>query len=164
MSFLLTRPSHSIIVASSSKPPQASHILYRLHRHSEIAYNMLARATRPKLMLAVPTTTPTTLTKSPLPRTPISPCPISPTVHNTRLNQRGFSTMQPPTFAYAQPSNTKSILKKGQKGQTSSSASKKLQFREEPAVRCISPVPEDYHGTYVKMSKDERRWGSGRDL
>ncbi|KAF6230107.1 hypothetical protein HO133_004446 [Letharia lupina] len=120
---------------------------------------MLARAARPKL--AVLTATPTTLTKSPLPRTPLSPSPMSPTVRNTRLNQRGFSTLQPPTFAYAEPSNTKSILKKGQ---TSRSTGKKLQFREEPAVRCISPVPEDYHGTYVKMSKDERRWGSGRSL
>ncbi|KAF6240283.1 hypothetical protein HO173_001894 [Letharia columbiana] len=120
---------------------------------------MLARAARPKL--AVLTATPTTLTKSPLPRTPLSPSPMSPTVRNTRLNQRGFSTLQPPTFAYAEPSNTKSILKKGQ---PSRSTGKKLQFREEPAVRCISPVPEDYHGTYVKMSKDERRWGSGRIL
>lgn len=86
---------------------------------------------------------------------------MSPTVRNTSLNQRDFSTLQPPTLAYAQPPNMKSILKKGQ---TSSSRGKKLQFREEPAVRCISPVPEDYHGTYVKMSKDERRWGSGRGL
>ncbi|KAL9077657.1 MAG: hypothetical protein Q9161_000029 [Pseudevernia consocians] len=117
---------------------------------------MLARAARPKLMLAVPTVAPPTLA---LPRTPISPSPMSPTVRNTRLNQRGVSTLQAPTFTYAQPSNTKSILKKGR---TSSSTGKKLQFRDEPAVRCISPVPEDYHGTYVKMSKDERRWGSGR--
>lgn len=122
---------------------------------------MLARAARPKLMLAVPTAAPATLAKSPLPRTPILPSPMSPTVRNTGLNQRGFSTLQPPTFAHAQPSNSKSILKKGHK---SSSAGKKLQFREEPAVRCISPVPEDYHGTYVKMSRDERRWGSGRGL
>ncbi|CAF9908945.1 MAG: hypothetical protein ALECFALPRED_005175 [Alectoria fallacina] len=120
-----------------------------------------ARPVRPKLMLAVPTAAPATLAKSPLPRTPISPSPMSPTVRNTRLNQRGFSTLQPPTLGYAQPSNTKSILKKSQ---TPSSTGKKLQFKEEPAVRCISPVPDDYHGTYVKMSKDERRWGNGRGL
>ncbi|KAL8741135.1 MAG: hypothetical protein Q9190_006231, partial [Brigantiaea leucoxantha] len=118
---------------------------------------MLARAARPKLALAVPAASASSIApKSPLLRTPVSPSPISPTVRNTRLNQRGFSTLQPPTFAYAQPSSTKSILKKGQ---TSGSTSKKLQFREEPAVRCITPVPEDYHGTYVKMSRDERRWG-----
>ncbi|KAL2056198.1 hypothetical protein ABVK25_003221 [Lepraria finkii] len=122
---------------------------------------MLARAARPKLVLAVPTinTVSAATAKSPLPRTPISPSPISPTVRNTRLNQRGFSTLQPPTFAYSQPSNTKSILKKGQ---ASSSSSKKLSFKEEPSVRCITPVPEDYHGTYMKMSKDERRWGKGK--
>ena len=120
---------------------------------------MLSRAgaARPKLALAVPTTTSHAL-KSPLPRTPISPSPISPTARNTRANQRGFATLQPPTFAYAQPTNTKSILKKGQ---TSSSSGKKLQFREEAAVRCITPVPDDYHGTYVKMTRDERRWGKG---
>lgn len=129
--------------------------------HPKSTANMLARAARPKLMLAVPTAAPATLIKSPLPRTPVSPSPISPTVRNTRLNQRGFSTSQPPTIVYAQPTNTRSILKKGQKA---SSTGKKLQFREEPAVRCISPVPEDYHGTYVKMSKDERRWGNGRGL
>lgn len=84
---------------------------------------------------------------------------MSPTARNTRLNQRGFSTLQPPTFAYSQSSDTKGILKKGQTG--SSAIGKKLQFREEPSVRCITPVPEDYHGTYVKMTRDERRWGKG---
>jgi len=66
--------------------------------------------------------------------------------------------MQPPTFAYSQPANTKSILKKGPS--SGSSSGKKLQFREEATVRCITLVPEDYHGTYLKMSKDERRWGT----
>ncbi len=81
-----------------------------------------------------------------------------PKLRNTRANQRGFSTFQQPTFAYALSSNTKSILKKSQQ---STSSGKKLQFREEPAVRCITPVPDDYHGTYVKMSRDDRRWGKG---
>ncbi|CAF9921872.1 MAG: hypothetical protein HETSPECPRED_004659 [Heterodermia speciosa] len=121
---------------------------------------MLSRSARPKLALAVPSATSHAI-KSPLPRTPISPSPVSPTVRNTRANQRGFTTLQPPTFAYTQSSNTKSILKKGQ---TSTSSGKKLQFREEPAIRCITPVPEDYHGTYVKLGRDERRWGkSTRD-
>ena len=40
---------------------------------------------------------------------------------------------------------------------------KKLHFREEDDVRCVTPMPEDYHGTYVKMSRDERRWGKGRE-
>ncbi|SLM34377.1 hypothetical protein LPUS_00078 [Lasallia pustulata] len=122
---------------------------------------MLARAAKPKLSLALPTTTNSVrpALKSPLPRTPVSPSPISPTVRNTRLNQRGFSTLQPPTFAYVQSSNTKSILKK--ETATRSTSSKKLQFRDDPSIHCITPVPDDYHGTYVKMSRDERRWGRG---
>ncbi|KAK4698092.1 hypothetical protein P7C71_g54, partial [Lecanoromycetidae sp. Uapishka_2] len=113
---------------------------------------MLARAARPKLALAVPALNTTTacLAKSPLP--PLSPSPISPTVRNTRMNQRGFSTLQPPTFAYSQTANTKSILKKGESPRSSSG--KKLQFNEEPMIKIIAPVPEDYH-----MSRDERRWG-----
>ncbi|KAL9586319.1 MAG: hypothetical protein Q9212_000987 [Teloschistes hypoglaucus] len=120
---------------------------------------MLARAARPQLALSVPTVPAVTnfAPKSPILRTPVSSSPISPTVRNTKLNQRGLSTFQVPTFAYEQNANTKSILKKPQA--TSSFASKKIQFREDPTVRCITPAPEDYHGTYVKMSRDERRWG-----
>lgn len=121
---------------------------------------MLARAARPKLALAVPTYPQASFAKSPLPRTPISPSPVSPKVRNTRHDQRGFPTLQPPTFAYSQSSKTKSILKKGPTSNLG--CGKKLQFRDEPTVRFISPVPEDYHGTYLKMSKDERMWGSGR--
>ncbi|KAL8809443.1 MAG: hypothetical protein Q9223_003084 [Gallowayella weberi] len=119
---------------------------------------MLARAARPKLALSVPTTPVASLApRSPLLRTPVSPSPTSPTVRNTKLNQRGASTLQVPTFAYAQNPGTKGILKKSRLA--SSMGGKKLQFRDEPAVRCITPVPDDYHGTYVKMSRDERRWG-----
>ncbi|KAL8763550.1 MAG: hypothetical protein Q9184_000676 [Pyrenodesmia sp. 2 TL-2023] len=122
---------------------------------------MLARAARPKLALAVPTGPVASVAiKSPVLRTPVSPSPISPTVRNTRLNQRGASTLQIPSFAYAQNPGTKSILKKSQA--STSLGAKKLQFNEEPVIRCITPVPADYHGTYVKMSKEERRWGKGR--
>ncbi|KAI4156862.1 MAG: hypothetical protein L6R39_000952 [Caloplaca ligustica] len=108
---------------------------------------MLARAARPKLALAVPTgPVASVAAKSPVLRTPISPSPISPTVRNTKLNQRGASTLQVPSFAYAQNPSTKSILKKTQP--SSSLAGKKLQFNEEPVVRCITPVPDDYHGTH----------------
>lgn len=122
---------------------------------------MLARTSRPKLALALPTATATShamrspALRSPLP--PISPSPISPTARNTSLNQRGFSVIQPPTFAYAQSSETKSILKKGRKANLT--AGKKIQFQDDPTIMCLSPVPEDYHGTYVKMTRDERRWG-----
>lgn len=123
--------------------------------------SMLARTGRPKLALALPTAKTTShamrspALRSPLP--PVSPSPTSPTARNTRLNQRGFSVMQPPTFAYAQSSETKSILKRGQKSNLTTG--KKIQFQDDPAVMCLSPVPEDYHGTYVKMTRDERRWG-----
>ncbi len=126
---------------------------------------MLARAARPKLALALPTATITShalrspALRSPLPCGQGSPMPLSPTARNTRLNQRGFSVLQPPTFAYAQSSENKGILKKGQT--SIKPAGKKIQFREEPAVMYISPVPEDYHGTYIKMTRDERRWGKG---
>ncbi|KAL9006508.1 MAG: hypothetical protein Q9188_000745 [Gyalolechia gomerana] len=124
---------------------------------------MLARAARPKLALAVPTGPVASATvKSPVLRTPVSPSPMSPTVRNTKLNQRGASTLQVPSFAYTQNPGTKSILKKSQAA--SSLVSKKLQFNEEPAVRCITPVPDDYHGTYVKMTRDERRWGKARTV
>ncbi|KAI4134744.1 MAG: hypothetical protein LQ347_001268 [Umbilicaria vellea] len=93
---------------------------------------MLARAAKPKLSLALPTST----------------------------TSRGFSMLQQPTFAYAQSPSMKSILKKGTVARSTTS-SKKLQFRDDPAIHCITPVPEDYHGTYVKMSRDERRWGRG---
>ncbi|KAL8971822.1 MAG: hypothetical protein Q9183_000867 [Haloplaca sp. 2 TL-2023] len=123
--------------------------------------NMLARAARPKLALAVPAAPVASLApKSPLLRTPTSPSPLSPTARNTRLNQRGLSTLQVPTFAYAHHSHnakTKGILKKSPT--SDSFPRKQLHFIEEPAVKCITPVPDDYHGTYVKMSRDERRWG-----
>ncbi|KAL8780949.1 MAG: hypothetical protein Q9203_000962 [Teloschistes exilis] len=129
------------------------------HLILKLPVNMLVRAARPKLALSVPTAPAVTnlAPKSPILRTPVSPSPISPTVRNTKLNQRGLSTLQVPTFAYEQNANTKSILKKSQA--TGSFASKKLQFREDPTVKCITPVPDDYHGTYIKMSRDERRWG-----
>lgn len=149
---LLSFPRRRLQYNHSSKHVQ---FFFPAPRHPLQTFIMLARATRPKLALAVPTASSTHALQS-SPR-PISPSPVSPTVKNTRANQRGFSTLQQPTFAYAQSSSTKSILKKG----PSTSSSKKLQFCEEPAVRCITPVPEDYHGTYVKLTRDERRWGKG---
>lgn len=128
-----------------------------------------SRVMKPKLSLSISTTAqtsarPSLSLKSPMvvmPRTPISPSPISPTARNTRLNQRGYSTMQQPTFAYANTSNSKSILKKNSYSQTpSSAASRHLQFREEPIVYCVTPIEntDDYYGAYTKTSKEERRW------
>ena len=115
----------------------------------------------PKLALAVPTLTiPTpTATMSPFPRASGASSPSSPTVHNTCLNQYGFSAVQPPTFAYSQSSNTKSILKKGQLSKPV--AGKKLSFSAEPMIHSIDKLPQEYYGEYVKLSKDERRWSQG---
>jgi len=122
---------------------------------------MLARSAKPKLALSISTTAqstrPSLSLKSPvMPRTPISPSPISPTARNTRLNQRGYSTMQQPTFAYANSSSSRSILKKGQ----SSGSGKRAQFSSEPTVYCVTPIEntEDVYGAYGKMSREERRW------
>jgi len=121
---------------------------------------MLARAAKPKLSLAVPSMTSSVATHS-VPKSPIfahSPNPINtPTARNTLLNQRGYSTYQAPTYAaYKQPSNAKSILKRD--SGSSASSSKKIAFNDVPMIQCVSPMPEDYHGDYVKMSREERRW------
>jgi len=124
---------------------------------------MLARAAKPKLSLAVPSMTSSAATHCG-PKSPIfahSPNPINtPTARNTLLNQRGYSTYQAPTYsAYKQPSAAKSILKRGDSGSSSaSSGSKKIAFNDVPMIQCVSPMPEDYHGDYVKMSREERRW------
>jgi len=125
------------------------------------------RTAKPKLSLSISTaapanTRPTLSLRSPvamaMPRTPVSPTPTSPTARNTRLNQRGYSTLQQPSYSYVNASSNKSILKKGQ---TPSSAGKRIQFHGEPTIYCVTPIEntDDVYGAYVKMSKDERRWG-----
>ncbi|MCJ1352489.1 MAG: hypothetical protein MMC33_002473 [Icmadophila ericetorum] len=118
----------------------------------------MLRASKPKLSLALPGTAATHgAPKSPFPLA-ISPSPINtPTARNTALNQRGFSTFQPATFAYQQSADTKSILKKHQT--SGSNTTKRIQFKETPTVTCFSPMPLGYHGEYIKMTRDERRWG-----
>lgn len=117
----------------------------------------MLRTAKPKLSLSVPALA-IPAPKSPFPL-PVSPSPInSPTARNTLLNQRGHSTLQVPTFAYTQNASTKSILRKTTPG--SLAQGKKIAFVETPSVMCVSPMPEDYHGTYKKMSRDERRWGT----
>ncbi|PGH09343.1 O-sialoglycoprotein endopeptidase [Blastomyces parvus] len=138
-----------------------------------------ARASKPKLSLSIAAATtsntsrPVLALKSPVamsmamsPRTPLSPSPLSPTARNTKLNQRGFSTMQQQaTFAYVNPASSKSILKKNSSSSSSSSpssgvSSKRIQFNCEPIIHCVTPIEntEDYYGGYLKMSRDERRW------
>ena len=66
--------------------------------------------------------------------------------------------MQQPTYAYSNASCSKSILKKHQTPR--SAANRRLQFREEPTVYCVTPIENttDYYGAYEKMSREERRW------
>lgn len=131
------------------------------------------RVAKPKLSLSISThatqsTRPSLTLKSPvMPRTPISPSPTSPTARNTRINRKGYAsfaqTQQQPSsysYSYANSSCSKSILKKGKSGSTSSTSGKKLQISPEPIVYCVTPIEagEEYYGGYVKMSRDERRW------
>lgn len=127
---------------------------------------LASRAMKPKLSLSISTTAvqssrPSLSLKSPVSmaplKSPVSPVPTSPTARNTKLNQRGYSTMQQPTYAYSNSASSRSILKKGQTA--SSAARRRLQFCEEPTVHSVTPIEEeDYYGAYTKMSKDERRW------
>ena len=130
---------------------------------------LASRAAKPKLSLSISTATtaqssrPSLSLKSPLAplRSPVSPAPMSPTARNTRLNQKGYSTMQQPTYSYSNSSSSRSILKKSSISSTSSSTSarRQLSFSENPEVYCVTPIEdEDYYGTHTKMSKDERRW------
>jgi len=139
---------------------------------------LASRAVKPKLSLSISTTTTSARPslslsmQSPVAmvRSPVSPSPVSPTARNTRLNQRGYSTLQQPSFAYKNYSSSKSILKKGDLGNTARMAQsqrRRLQFRDEPTVYAITPIEaedcEGYYGSYgadkAKLSRDERRWG-----
>jgi len=138
---------------------------------------LASRAVKPKLSLSISTHAPTRPSLSinlPSPvamvRSPVSPSPISPTARNTRLNQRGYSTFQQPSFAYKNYSSRKSILKKGDNGSSARMVERRLQFREEPTIHAITPIDaedhesgEGYYGSHgagkSKMSRDERRWG-----
>lgn len=125
-----------------------------------------ARAAKPKLSLSISSaqnvsSRPSLSLLSPgptsrMPRTPISPSPISPAA-----SRRDYSSMlQPPMYAYTNSSSAKSILKKHKHA---TSSSKRIQFENTPTVYCVTPIEnkEEYYGGYVKMSRDERRWGQG---
>lgn len=148
-----------------SDPIHQSFVSYSIILNQNTVNMLASRVAKPKLSLSINTAAqssvrPSHNLKSPLlalPQSPVSPSPISPTARNTRLNQRGYSIMQQPTFAYANSSSAKSILKRHQ---TSSSASRRLQFREEPTVYCVTPIEdnEEYYGSSSKVAREERRW------
>ncbi|BCR94823.1 uncharacterized protein AKAW2_11869S [Aspergillus luchuensis] len=116
---------------------------------------MIARNARPKLSLctsAAQNTSRQPLSlKSPsaIPRTPISPASPS---------AKRFSSFQVPSYAYTNSCSSKSILKKH--SSASSHAEKRIQFKGTPTVHCVTPIenPEEYYGTYTKLSREERRW------
>jgi len=123
-----------------------------------------SRAMKPKLSLSVSTsaaqsTRPSLSLKTPL-RSPVPPSPMSPTVRNTQMNQRGYSTVQHPTYAYANSSSSRSILKKSHQSSGSSAPrQRQLQFKDEPTINLVTPIEEEgYYGTYAKMTREERRW------
>lgn len=109
-------------------------------------------AARPKLSLTVPAAGPKATPLSlaipaaasgfSRPAALPSPSPLTPTARNTMLNARGASSLQVPVVA------------RGAK-----KAGKKVAFAEDNRVELVSPCPREYYGEYVKMSRDERRWG-----
>jgi hypothetical protein len=150
---------------------------------------LASRSLKPKLSLSISTPTSASSSRpalklslaSPTIRSPISPSPISPTARNTRLNQRGYSTLQQASYSYANYSQRPSILKKTSSDSYGSSSSsryssggslaapsssgkvrREIKFRDEPIVHSITPVGEEdeaaYYGPPVKMSREERRW------
>ncbi|RMZ84523.1 hypothetical protein DV737_g1101, partial [Chaetothyriales sp. CBS 132003] len=141
-----------------------------------------SRSLKPKLSLSIsaassasPASRPALSLHSPIAahgplRSPIPPSPLSPTAYNTKLNQRGYSTKsQQPTYAYANSSSSRSILKKTHSQHSASSSAssaasrRQLQFSDKPQVYCVTPIDDkDYYGPYANMSKEERRWGSRR--
>jgi len=126
----------------------------------------VARSAKPKLSLSI-STAPVAPVSHHAPITPVgsfatSLSPLSPTARNTRANQRGLSTYQQATYAYAQNPNTKSILRRessssSRSSSMSSSAARKVGFREEPMVYCITPISYDESDRYVRVTK-ETRW------
>lgn len=115
-----------------------------------------ARAMKPKLSVSISAaqnSRPSLSLKSPgpLPRTPISPVAASPTV-------KRFSSLQVPAYNYDNSCASKSILKKSSAGRAI--PDKRIQFKGTPTVHCVTPIenPEEYYGTYTKLSREERRW------
>ncbi|KAK9575462.1 hypothetical protein V6Z96_008331 [Aspergillus fumigatus] len=100
--------------------------------------------TRPSLSLKSP---------GPFPRTPSSPVPLSP-------GGKRFSSIQAQSYSYTNSCKSKSILKKQPMTGATSHAEKRIQFQATPTVHCVTPIenPEEYYGTYTKLSKEERRW------
>ncbi|GFF32573.1 hypothetical protein IFM58399_03257 [Aspergillus lentulus] len=100
--------------------------------------------TRPSLSLKSP---------GPFPRTPNSPVPPSP-------GGKRFSSIQAQSYGYTNSCKSKSILKKQPMASATSHAEKRIQFQGTPTVHCVTPIenPEEYYGTYTKLSKEERRW------
>ncbi|OJJ99738.1 hypothetical protein ASPACDRAFT_43370 [Aspergillus aculeatus ATCC 16872] len=112
---------------------------------------------RPKLSLSISAAQNASRSSFPLkspgavPRTPISPA--SP-------GAKRFSTLQVPSFGYDNACASKSILKKHSAPGAPSSSDKRIQFKGTPTVHCVTPIenPEEYYGTYTKLSREERRW------
>lgn len=119
-----------------------------------------ARSVKPKLSLSISATQnsrPSLSLKSPGPSSIRTLTPVSPV--SPRANQREYSALAPVTYTYTNSSTSKSILKKHQSPR--SGISKRIQFDNSPTVYCVTPIEnkEDYYGGYVKISRDERRWG-----
>ncbi|KAL4862313.1 hypothetical protein BDV12DRAFT_46188 [Aspergillus spectabilis] len=88
------------------------------------------------------------------PRSPLPPSPAA----SKRFSTLQVPSQQAPSYNYVNSCSSKSILKK-QTG-SGTAGNKKLQFRGDPTVHCITPIEngEEYYGSYRKLSREERRW------
>lgn len=116
------------------------------------------KAAKPKLSLSMSAVhnsrSSLSLKSSVVLHTPISPSAASPTA------AKKFSSFKAPPYNYINACSAKSILKKSHAGTPSVNPVKRIQFEGAPTVHCLSPIenPDEYYGTYIKLTRDERRW------
>lgn len=113
----------------------------------------MLRAAKPKLSLAVPTTSVPTHTCGPCSpltfnRSPVTNA-LTPTTRNTMFNQRGLAASTAATASFVTSNNKSGVRITG----------KRVQFSNKESVKCISPLPKEYYGEWVGMSRDEKKWG-----
>lgn len=90
-----------------------------------------------------------------------SPGPVASSTPYSPISSSPRSPYPPPQmYSYTNSSTAKSILKKSPNS-SSSTTKKSIQFDNSPTVYCVTPIEnkDEYYGGYVKMSRDERRWG-----
>ncbi|KAL9099036.1 MAG: hypothetical protein Q9163_005402 [Psora crenata] len=116
-----------------------------------------ARAARPKLSLAVPPQNSATATG------PALSLKATTTVGESSLPSPAPRHLAPPTFASHPETPAARRAGAGAGGlvvqkKPAKEKKKKVQFRAETEVKCVTPLPEECYGAYVKMTREERTW------